>query len=76
MKETQRQQIIRYIKDNDGITSMQAYTLGITQLATRISELKERGYEFSTPWSKAENGKRFVTYHIEKEPSHEEKSPY
>lgn len=46
-KVTQRDMVLQYIKDFGCITSWQAYAdLGITQLATRISELKERGYIF------------------------------
>ena len=38
----QRQMVLQYIKDFGSITSYQAYIdLGITQLATRIKELKE-----------------------------------
>jgi hypothetical protein len=48
-KPTQCDQIIDYIKRYGSITSWQAYAdLGITQLAARIFNLKERGYEFET----------------------------
>jgi len=48
MRKNQRQKIIDYIKKYGSITSYQAYLdLGITQLATRISELKEQGYSFN-----------------------------
>ena len=47
-KVTQRDRVLQYIKEFGSITSWQAYAeLGCTQLATRISELKERGYEFT-----------------------------
>lgn len=46
-KVTQRDRVLQYIKDFGSITSWQAYAdLGVTQLATRISELKSRGHEF------------------------------
>ena len=46
-KVTQRDRVLQFIKDFGSITSYQAYTeLGCTQLASRISELKERGYVF------------------------------
>lgn len=46
-KVTQRDRVLQFIKDFGSITSYQAYTeLGCTQLASRISELKERGYAF------------------------------
>lgn len=56
MKINQRQKILDYIKKWGSITSYQAYIdLGITQLATRISELKEQGYEFTYEWITKKN---------------------
>ena len=53
---TQKDLILRYIADFGFITSFQAYQdLGITQLATRIKELKEMGYKFKTEPQKANN---------------------
>lgn len=53
---TQKELIIKYIKDFGSITSYQAYIdLGITQLATRIKELKEQGYNFNTEWISKKN---------------------
>lgn len=44
----QRQMVLQYMKDYGSITSYQAYIdLGITQLATRVKELKEQGYHFT-----------------------------
>ena len=44
----QRQMVLQYIKDYGSITSYQAYIdLGITQLATRIKELKQQGHYFT-----------------------------
>lgn len=54
--KTQKEKIIEHIKNNGSITSFEAYMdLGITQLATRISELKEQGYEFETEWITKKN---------------------
>lgn len=56
MKINQRQRIINYIREFGSITSKEAYNdLGITQLATRIKELKEQGYEFNTKWENSNN---------------------
>lgn len=53
---TQRERIIKYIKDYGSITSFQAYTdLGITQLAARIFELKQQGYNFNNQQKKSKN---------------------
>ena len=43
---TQREQILLYIKTYGSITPMEAFSLGITKLATRISEMRRDGIEF------------------------------
>ena len=44
---TQREAILQYIEDFGSITPMQAFSdLGITKLATRISEMRKDGMEF------------------------------
>ena len=44
---TQRDAILQYIKDYGSITPMQAFSdLGITKLATRISEMRRDGLKF------------------------------
>ena len=56
MKITQRQRIVKYIRDFGSITSFEAYAdLGITQLATRIKEPKDEGYKFKTEWINSKN---------------------
>ena len=56
MKITQRDRVINYIREFGSISSWEAYKdLGITQLATRIKELKEQGYEFRTEWESSKN---------------------
>lgn len=48
-KPTQCERILDYIRRYGSITSWQAYQdLGVTQLAARIFNLKERGYSFET----------------------------
>lgn len=44
---TQREQIIDYLNQFGSITPMEAFSdLGITKLATRISEMRKDGKEF------------------------------
>lgn len=46
---TQCELVIRYIQDFGSISPMEAFhDLGITKLATRISELKRDGWTFNT----------------------------
>lgn len=43
-KETQHTRILRYLKEFGSITPLEAFTdLGITKLATRISEMRRLG---------------------------------
>ncbi len=69
---TQREAIIKYITDFGSITPMQAYgDLGITKLATRVSEMRKDGMEFKIETIKGTNryGKptRFARYSFTKE---------
>lgn len=66
----QRQMVLQYIHEHGSITSYEAYIdLGITQLATRIKELKEEGYQFSYTWITKKNRYdkpiRFKKYKLE-----------
>lgn len=46
---TQQEAILQYINDNGSITTYEAFAnLGITKLTTRISELRRKGYRFSS----------------------------
>ena len=67
---TQKELILKYITDFGSITSYQAYAdLGITQLATRVKELKTAGYAFKTELQHGTNryGKptHYVKYYLE-----------
>lgn len=51
LRYSQKDLILKYIQDFGSITAYESFIeLGITQLATRIYELKEKGYEFKTSW--------------------------
>ena len=60
---SQKDLILKHLKKST-ISSFGAYSqYGITQLATRISELKDRGHNIiSIPTTK--NGKHFVNYKL------------
>ena len=56
MKNTQRELVLEYITRFGSITPMQAFTdLGITKLATRISEMRKDGMEFKIETVKSKN---------------------
>lgn len=54
MKETQCQKILRYMKQNGGITQMDAMEhFRCYRLAARIADLRTRGYSIITDKSEA-----------------------
>lgn len=56
IKMTQGERVIEYIKRFGSITPMEAFRdLGITKLATRISELRKEGMEFKKEFVKGKN---------------------
>lgn len=52
MKQTQKQAILDYMRQNGSITSMQAEDLGCRRLASRICDLKKDGYKIVDEWIK------------------------
>lgn len=53
---TQGERILNYIDRFGSISPMEAFRdLGITKLATRISELKRDGYQFEQSYEKVNN---------------------
>ena len=64
MKDTQCDRIIRHLKDYGSITSLEAMQeYGIMRLASRITDLKSRGYQItsSTKSSKNRYGESVLT---------------
>lgn len=56
MKISQKERVVKYIKEFGSITSWEAYwDLGITQLGARIDQLKKEGYQFKTEWEHKKN---------------------
>ena len=53
---TQKELVLQYIQDFGSITPMEAFgDLGITKLATRISEMRKEGMEFKIDMVKGKN---------------------
>ena len=69
---TQKEQIIRFMKQNGSITRLDAATkLFIMELSSRIGELEDRGWEFNKVNESHKNTfgqtKTFTRYSIKKE---------
>ena len=55
-KITQRDRVLQYMRENNGITAYEAVVeVGCTQLSARICELQREGYMFSTEMIKNTN---------------------
>ena len=52
---TQKMEVYEYMKEHGSITSMQAFRLGITRLASRIHELRKDGFNISSETVKRKN---------------------
>lgn len=65
---SQKQEILEYIRNHGSITPMEAFPLGITKLATRVSEMRRDGVEFDIEIikDKNKNGKpmRYAKYSL------------
>lgn len=72
MKNSQANRLLCHFKDGGTVTSLEAYQhLGITQLATRITELEDSGHVINRTWIKVTNrfgeGCRVKEYSLAKE---------
>lgn len=53
---TQQERVVKYIDDFGSISPLEAFKdLGITKLATRVSELRQKGTEIQGNWECATN---------------------
>ena len=76
---TQYDLIVKYLNDFGTISPYEAFRdLGITKLATRISEMKQNGYEFNSEWVQTTNryGQeiRYKRYSLLKNPKPKKRS--
>lgn len=56
MKTTQCERILRHLRDYGSITQGEAYSeYGITRLASRINDLKKRGFRISSETVEGKN---------------------
>lgn len=67
---TQNEEVLQYMKEHrQGISSMVAWKMGITRLAARISDLRDKGYKISSETIKYRNkdgkSKTYALYRLE-----------
>ena len=61
----QNQQILQYMREHGGISTYDAFQMGITRLAARISELRhQQGYTIISERKQSENKKPYVLYRL------------
>lgn len=61
-KNTQKADILNFIREMGSITRMQAFTaIGVVELSARILEMERDGYKFNRDWVNgvAHNGRRW-----------------
>lgn len=62
---SQADKILRHLQGGRGITSLQAFTkYDCMRLASRISDLKKKGYRIATKWIVTRSGKHVVEYRM------------
>lgn len=55
-KDTQGYRVLNYMREHDGITQLEALnSLGVMRLASRISDLKKRGYHIESETARVKN---------------------
>lgn len=63
--DSQCAKILAWLKAGGTITSLEAlYKFGCLRLASRISDLRERGHSIDWEWETTDNGKRVKRYSI------------
>lgn len=61
---TQKQKILEYMRNNQGISTYTAFQMRITRLAARISELRADGYNILSERRMSEDNKPYVQYRL------------
>ena len=62
---TQNQNILKHLIDGKGITPLKALNLfGCMRLASRVNDLRKKGYPIDSVMIKTQQGKRVAEYHI------------
>ncbi len=68
-KMTQNDEILKHMRENGSITPLEAIGFGCMRLASRISDLRRRGYNITSEWVvvKKRSGRtcRFKKYRLE-----------
>lgn len=66
----QNDMVLQYMREHGGISTYDAFQMGITRLAARISELRhEQGYSIISERRLSENKKPYVLYRLEERKS-------
>lgn len=67
-KLTQEDRVLQYLRDHDGITTMEAVReLSIMNPQQRILKLREMGYNIVTEWEVSPAGARYGIYRLQEE---------
>ena len=64
MKISQKQKVLKHMKENGKITSLEAFEkYRITRLAAVICELRKAGYQIKSTWCESKTPENGTTYY-------------
>lgn len=58
----QEQHVLNYLRDHDGMTTLDGYAEKICAPAKCVEVLRNAGYNIETEWRKTVSGKRYGVY--------------
>lgn len=62
----QSQTVLNYLRNNDGMSTIDAWEISILSPAKRIQELRNAGFKIDTLYKRTESGKRYGVYVLQK----------
>ena len=62
----QSRQVLDFLRNNDGMTTLDAWNISVLSPAKRIQELRNAGYKIETKYKHTETGKRYGVYVLRK----------
>ena len=64
---SQKEQVLKYLKEHESITSIQAFKkFNVTRLSSIIFNLREEGYDITTEYRKGKNRGVYGAYWLNK----------
>lgn len=62
----QSQTVLNYLRNNEGMSTIDAWEISVLSPAKRIQELRNAGYKIETIYKRTDAGKRYGVYKLDK----------